>query len=347
MGLQTSGHSRIDFSFGDPLQITTPTAQEFIGRVNFDRVRFMGFAKGVFKTCGNIGNTYRDCIWSGNAYGWYAQDAQRTGIPSSSVMHTGADRFFGCHFDMHTQSAVHVLDHTIGTGQLLFSGTLFEIVLRQTTLGNLQLAGSHLLWAYCDTFLGAGSNSFSITKDTASTVVHRGVSAHYFNDSSMVFPPYAGHKQVGTQTPSFSTVPGSILVTSVGGASILHASPMTSPLTLSGSVSSKLGSVVNDGMSLRACNEFVFPANSGYTPPGPVQCQIGQVVCRDGAGTQSLGRQRCHPVRGQHHAGNPLHQLQLDQPRRHLEQHGLERSVAVQLCGDTDPDRRRYAPGLC
>lgn len=122
IGFVSASQTGIGFSFGNAAGYTT--GQEFIGRTTFTRCKFDSFDKGVFKVYGNIGNVFKDCLWTNNNYGVYAQDANRGG---GGVMHPFADRYEGGHFDHSVKAACMYLSRTAGSAQLGFYGTVFEL----------------------------------------------------------------------------------------------------------------------------------------------------------------------------------------------------------------------------
>lgn len=123
LALQSSGGVGNGFTFGDPAAYAS--GNERIGRVDFTNVAVTGFNKGIFKTCGNIGNAYYNCRIQNNNYNFYAQsDDYASG--SSPTMHTGFDKWEGGAWGYATLSSIFIKDRKLGKGGWVFNGVDIE-----------------------------------------------------------------------------------------------------------------------------------------------------------------------------------------------------------------------------
>ena len=111
------------FTFGDPAAYVA--GNERIGRVDFTDVGITGFNKGVFKTCGNIGNTYTNCRVQSNNYNFYAQsdDYASGGSPG---MHTGFDEWNDGAWGYAALANIFIKDRMLGKGGWIFNGVDLE-----------------------------------------------------------------------------------------------------------------------------------------------------------------------------------------------------------------------------
>jgi len=116
MSLQSTGNVGNGFTFGDPATYTA--GDEQIGRVDFTEVEIFGFNKGIFKTCGNIGNNYYSCRFASCNYNFYAQSSDYVG--ASALMHTGFDAFYGGENGYATLAGVFIKDRVLGKGGFTF-----------------------------------------------------------------------------------------------------------------------------------------------------------------------------------------------------------------------------------
>tara|TARA_R110002126_G_scaffold160469_1_gene308164 strand:+ start:524 stop:1975 length:1452 start_codon:yes stop_codon:yes gene_type:complete len=98
---------------GTGIQLTNPS----VGRIVFTRLSFTGFFRGFYKVEGNLGNTFYDCNWQGNSYGYY--------VPNSG-MQPGNDRFEGGNFANNTFCGVYVVSDADGVGGFVFNETIFQ-----------------------------------------------------------------------------------------------------------------------------------------------------------------------------------------------------------------------------
>lgn len=117
ISLQSSGNVGNGFTFGDPAVYTA--GDEQIGRVDFTEVEILGFNKGIFKTCGNIGNNFYSCRFASNNYNYYAQSSDFAS-GSAPAMHSGFDAFYGGENGYATLAAIFVRDNIIGKGGWTF-----------------------------------------------------------------------------------------------------------------------------------------------------------------------------------------------------------------------------------
>ena len=88
-----------------------------VGRIVFNRISVTGFQKGFYKPNGNLGNTFYDCNFSGNSYGYYV---------ANSAMQPGNDRFEGGNFSENTFCGVYVISNAAGIGGFVFNETIFQ-----------------------------------------------------------------------------------------------------------------------------------------------------------------------------------------------------------------------------
>ncbi|RZL07094.1 MAG: hypothetical protein EOO89_23580, partial [Pedobacter sp.] len=93
---------------------------EYAGTWVFENVTFEKCSKGIFKSKGNIGNTFLNCTWFLNDFGYYAQGY------NLATMHAGADKFIGGEMHSNSLAAIFLKDHTDGFGQLILDGTIIE-----------------------------------------------------------------------------------------------------------------------------------------------------------------------------------------------------------------------------
>ena len=104
--------------------LSIPNKNEISGRWIFERVFFVNCDKAVYKPWGNIGNHFIDCNWSNNVHGIYAQGFRDD--PNHRGMHSGCDRYSGCHFEYHLEVAIAYSDLIGGNGQIILDGTVIE-----------------------------------------------------------------------------------------------------------------------------------------------------------------------------------------------------------------------------
>lgn len=310
----------VGFSFGDPAGYVA--GHEFIGRVIFTRCKWNALHQGVFKTCGNIGNTFTDCWWTNNHYGVYAQDSARVG---GGTMHPFADSYHRGHFDFHSRSAVLYMSRTGGSAQLIFYGTIIEsnqafaitidcvgtfgpsficdgtwfennatdalattetysgthtgppqdvflmttrnFHMRNTVLGKIKLVDSHLTTEDCDTLIATGPTRFGITRDSTSTVIHKGSQSDFWGDAeNLTLAPYANQQASAgpnQNTPAYSTLPSGLVAGSDLGT-VLFASHGTNARTLFGNTGNLGATIVPDGMSRARCQQLALTATARY-----------------------------------------------------------------------------------
>ena len=322
-----------DIGFIDTLNTSTavslgnPTAyasgDELIGRIVFERCKFFGLNKGVFKTCGNIGNVFRDCLFRSNNYGVFAQDSARVG---GSAMHAFADIYDGCQFTLTIKSALCYLNRTPGAAMLKFKNTFFELnpgfciaidsvgafgpsyvfdncwfernatassatidiysgtytgapqdvyaknirnlIFKETVLGKITLVNSHMTTMNCDTLYATSPSEISITRDSASTVVHLGSQSDFWgDDDNLMMAPYANQQASsapGSSSPVYSTLPVFLPVDSAGAGTIIWATNNTGIRTLYGNTSNIAPVLVRDGMTYNRCLQASLAAVSRY-----------------------------------------------------------------------------------
>lgn len=123
VSLQGVGSVGNGFTFGDPAVFVS--GNERIGRVDFANVGITGFNKGVFKTCGNIGNTYTNCRIQSNNYNFYAQSDDYASA-SAATMHTGFDEWNGGAWGYAALANIFIKDRKLGKGGWIFNGVDLE-----------------------------------------------------------------------------------------------------------------------------------------------------------------------------------------------------------------------------
>jgi hypothetical protein len=123
LAFRQTGQVGNGFTFGNPALFTTN--DERIGRVDFENVEIQGFDKGIFKTCGNISNSFTNCRIQNNNYNYYAQSADYVAPPGVN-MHAGADNFYSGSFGYAAKASIFIRDRTLGHGGWTFSGVDIE-----------------------------------------------------------------------------------------------------------------------------------------------------------------------------------------------------------------------------
>jgi hypothetical protein len=109
------------FTFGNPALFTLN--DERIGRVDFENVEIQAFNKAIFKTCGNICNSFTNCRIQNNDYNYYAQSDDYVGGPG---MHAGGDNFYGGSFGYAGLASIFIKDRKLGHGGWTFTGVDIE-----------------------------------------------------------------------------------------------------------------------------------------------------------------------------------------------------------------------------
>ena len=122
LAIRQTGQVGNGFTFGNPALFTAN--DERIGRVDFENVEIQGFDKGIFKTCGNISNSFINCRVQNNNYNYYAQSADYVG--SVGLMHAGGDNFYGGSFGYASKASIFIRDNTLGHGGWTFTGVDIE-----------------------------------------------------------------------------------------------------------------------------------------------------------------------------------------------------------------------------
>lgn len=123
LSIQSSGNVGNGFTFGDPAVYAS--GNERIGRVDFTNVEITGFNKGIFKTCGNIGNNYYNCRVQNNNYNFYAQsDDYASG--GAATMHTGYDNWYSGAWGYATLASIFIKDRKLGKGGWVFNNVDIE-----------------------------------------------------------------------------------------------------------------------------------------------------------------------------------------------------------------------------
>lgn len=118
LSIRSTGATGNGFTFGDPALYTIN--DERIGRVDFDSVEITGFNKAVFKTCGNIGNTFRSCRVQNNNYNYYAQSSDYAS-GAAPAMHSGLDLFDGGAWGYASLANIFIRDRIGGKGGWTFT----------------------------------------------------------------------------------------------------------------------------------------------------------------------------------------------------------------------------------
>jgi hypothetical protein len=121
IALRQTGQIGNGFTFGNPALFTLN--DERIGRVDFENVEIQGFDKGIFKTCGNISNSFTNCRIQNNNYNYYAQSDDYVGGPG---MHAGGDNFFSGSFGYASKASIFIRDRKLGHGGWTFIGVDIE-----------------------------------------------------------------------------------------------------------------------------------------------------------------------------------------------------------------------------
>lgn len=121
LAIRQTGQIGNGFTFGNPALFTLN--DERIGRVDFENVEIQGFDKGIFKTCGNICNSFTNCRVQNNNYNYYAQSDDYVGGPG---MHAGGDNFFSGSFGYASKASIFIRDRKLGHGGWTFIGVDIE-----------------------------------------------------------------------------------------------------------------------------------------------------------------------------------------------------------------------------
>ena len=95
-----------------------PNDPKFAGRWIFEEVVFKNCDKAVYKPHGNIGNSFYNCSWESNNFAYFAQ--------SVAGMHSGCDKFIGCHITGTTSAGIYLVNDQFGFGQVILDGTIIE-----------------------------------------------------------------------------------------------------------------------------------------------------------------------------------------------------------------------------
>lgn len=114
----TGTRQGVGFRFGDNAHVTNA---EYAGRRIFERVRFENFNSGLERPFGNIGVDLNQCVFASNNYHVWAH-YNVTGDP----MHAGCQRSRGCEWTGAQKAAVYINSQTVGSGQIVFDGEVFE-----------------------------------------------------------------------------------------------------------------------------------------------------------------------------------------------------------------------------
>lgn len=169
LSLRNTGNVGNGFTFGDPAAFYSNN--ERIGRVDFFDVEITGFNKGIFKTCGNIGNSYYNCRVQNNNYNFYAQsdDYVNGGTPN---MHTGFDSWYGGAWGYAGLASFFIRDRKLGKGGWVFQNVDIEgssgyaiVVLADATFNSVPDLVLDNSW------LEANATGGSITIDGLSTPI--------------------------------------------------------------------------------------------------------------------------------------------------------------------------------
>jgi hypothetical protein len=123
LAIRQTGQIGNGFTFGNPAVFNAN--DERIGRVDFENVEIQGFDKAIFKTCGNISNSFTNCRIQNNNYNYYAQSADYVAPPGIN-MHAGADNFYSGSFGYAGKASIFIRDRTLGHGGWTFSGVDIE-----------------------------------------------------------------------------------------------------------------------------------------------------------------------------------------------------------------------------
>lgn len=122
LAIRQTGQVGNGFTFGNPALFAPDDIR--IGRVDFESVEIQGFDKGIFKTCGNISNSFINCRIQNNSYNYYAQSADYVG--SVGLMHAGGDNFYGGSVGYASKASIFIRDRTLGHGGWTFTGVDIE-----------------------------------------------------------------------------------------------------------------------------------------------------------------------------------------------------------------------------
>lgn len=87
------------------------------GRWIFENVMFANCQNGIYKPMGNIGNSYINCTWRDNDFGYYATD--------DPAMHAGCERFIGGSIEGSEYAGICVVASG-QYGQLIIDGIVIE-----------------------------------------------------------------------------------------------------------------------------------------------------------------------------------------------------------------------------
>ena len=123
LSIKSSGSVGNGFTFGDPASYSV--GDENIGRVDFENVEITGFNKAIFKTCGNISNSFTNCRVQNNNYNYYAQSSDYANV-SAPAMHSGGDNFYSGAFGYAGLASIFIRDRINGHGGWLFQGVDIE-----------------------------------------------------------------------------------------------------------------------------------------------------------------------------------------------------------------------------
>ncbi|HTN45194.1 MAG TPA: hypothetical protein VL098_02520 [Flavipsychrobacter sp.] len=98
--------------------VNSPTYTVYSGRWLFEEVTFRNCKRAIYKSAGNIGNTYSNCLLEYNDFGYFATD--------NEYMHAGCDRFLGGHIEHNDLAGICVINKKDEYGQLIVDGTIIE-----------------------------------------------------------------------------------------------------------------------------------------------------------------------------------------------------------------------------
>ena len=107
--------------FSDGVMYDDTTNRELSGRWDFEKVTFTNCNRGIYKPTGNIGNSYTNCLWYDNNYGYWGQ-----GGLAPHFMHVGCERFIGGQMNSNDFAAIYFYGENDGTGQIILDGIIIE-----------------------------------------------------------------------------------------------------------------------------------------------------------------------------------------------------------------------------
>jgi hypothetical protein len=108
--------------FSDGVIFDDNTSPQKSGCWVFEKVTFQNCNRAVYKPFGNLGNSYTECLWVSNNYGYWAQGYN----VSQHWMHAGCDRFIGGEMHSNDYAAIYYTDSVGGGVQIILDGIIIE-----------------------------------------------------------------------------------------------------------------------------------------------------------------------------------------------------------------------------